>query len=177
MLNQMKQPQKTLILGLLLMLIFTAACNSSGGREPSADESETMSEMDHEEMDQEDEDEMEHEEMEGMEHDNDNHDGVNRIPNLDGAAIRIVSPTGGDSFKAGEQILVEVEVENFKLGEGDKHWHIYIDGSSWGMVMGENRDQPISGLEPGEHEIAVYLSIQTHEEYMDGDQIMITVEE
>jgi hypothetical protein len=35
----------------------------------------------------------------------------------------------------------------------------------------------IRGLEPGRHEIAVYLSIDTHEELEDGDAITIEVAE
>jgi hypothetical protein len=32
-------------------------------------------------------------------------------------------------------------------------------------------------LEPGEHEVSVFLSIDTHEEYEDGDSVTIVVEE
>lgn len=118
--------------------------------------------------------EMEHEETDD-EHDEADH-ALNRIPNQDGATVSIISPADGDTFPAGDQVIVEIELQNFELGEGN-HWHIYVDGTSWGMVMGENTDQPLTGMKPGEHEIAVFLSIDTHEEYEDGDQITITVEE
>ena len=45
------------------------------------------------------------------------------------------------------------------------------------MVMGSNHDQVLRGLEPGEHEIGVFMSIETHEQLEDGDSVTITVEE
>ena len=156
------------LLALSLSLVIFTACTSS-----SADDGteEDMGEMDHD-------DEMDHD-MEEMEHDEDmahDHD-VARIPNEGGAAISILSPKDGSTAKFGDQIIVEVAVENFVLGENGNHWHIYIDGNSWGMVMGQNTEQALTGIEPGEHEIAVYMSIESHEEYEDGDQIHIVVEE
>ncbi|MCA9897366.1 MAG: hypothetical protein H6654_05250 [Ardenticatenaceae bacterium] len=149
-----------LVITLLLAGLFLAACGST---EPAADE------------------EVEH--MDDMAHDDGEHEEVHdpnevhmRIPNEDGAAISITSPQEGDTFKTLDQIIVEIEVENFELG-GNNHWHVYVDGTSYGMVMGGNTDQPLPGLEPGEHEISVFLSIDTHEEYEDGDSITVVVEE
>jgi hypothetical protein len=88
-----------------------------------------------------------------------------------------VAPEDGSTFPFGEQIIVEVAVENFDLSETGNHWHVYVDGDSWGMVMGGNTEQVLTGVAPGEHEIAVYLSIESHEEYEDGDEIHIVVEE
>lgn len=157
--------KQTLFLAALLLLgaFLITACNT-------ADSTSSDDHMDHENMD-----DMEHEEMEDPDHDHSDH-ADDRIPNEGGAAIRIVSPADGDTFAAGEQVIVEVAVENFELGDNN-HWHVYVDGTSWGMVMGGNADQPLNGLEPGEHEISVYLSIDTHEEYEDGDAITITVTE
>lgn len=104
------------------------------------------------------------------------HGGGERVPN-EGAAIRITAPADGATFQAGEQVIVEVEVENFVLGEDGNHWHVYVDDVSWGMVVGGNTDQPLTGLEPGAHEVSAYLSIGTHEEMMDGDSVTIVVEE
>ncbi len=146
----------------LFLLPFAIACTSS-----TTDEGNAAGEMEHtdEEMDHDD----------GMEHDDDhNHqEEHNRVPN-NGAAVHIVSPADGETFKVGDEVTVEIELEEFELGDGN-HWHIYVDGSSWGMVMGENMDDTLRGLEAGEHEIAVYLSIDTHEELEDGDAIMIVV--
>jgi hypothetical protein len=109
------------------------------------------------------------------EHEDAEHSSDERIPN-DGAAIRILSPADGATFAEGEDILVEVEVEGFILGEEGSHWHIYIDGSSWGMVVGNDTDQALSGIAPGEHLLEVYLAGGDHIELMDGDSIHIVVE-
>ena len=170
------------ILLLLIAGMLLAACSSAGGTEPAADD-ENMESMDDEEME-----DMEHDdEMEGMEHDDDmEHEGdddhehgddVERIPNEGGATITILSPEDGATFSTLDQIIVDVEVENFELGVDGSHWHVYVDGTSFGMVMGGNTDQPLPGLESGEHEISVFLAIGTHEEYQDGDSVTVVVEE
>lgn len=169
-----------LVLALLFTALFLAACSSAGGTEPAADE-ETMEEM--EDMDHEDMEDMDHEDMENMDHedmedmDHEHEDEHNRIPNEGGATISIISPEDGTTFGTLDQVLIEVEVENFELGVNDNHWHVYVDGVSFGMVMGGNTDQALPGLEPGEHEVSVFLSIGTHEEYEDGDSVTIIVNE
>ena len=168
MINKNNLTRFWLVIGLLLTTLFFVACSSAGGTEPAADD-ETMEDMD--EME-----DMDHDEMDDMDHDDMDHEH-NRIPNEDGAAITITSPEEGATFSELDQVLVEVEVENFNLGEEGNHWHVYVDGVSFGMVMGGNTDQALPGLEPGEHEVSVFLSIGTHEEYEDGDQIHIVVEE
>jgi hypothetical protein len=154
----------------LFILLFAAACAPTSDEGSAANESQPAGEGEPHE------DEAEHEE--GDEHGEEEHDEAEahgRVPN-NGAAIHILSPADGATFNAGDEVTVAVEVENFTLGEGN-HWHIYVDGSSWGMVMGENTDDIVRGLEPGEHEISVYLSIETHEELEDGDAVTIMVEE
>ena len=166
-----------LFLALAFALFIFSACTSSSSDSSDSEEMGEMEEMDH---DSEDMEEMDHD-MEEMDHDDEmehNHDdGVSRIPNQDGATISIVGPEDGSSYAFGDQIIVEVAVENFELGEDGSHWHIYIDGSSWGMVMGKNTEQALTGIEPGMHEISAFLAIGTHEEFENGDSIMITVEE
>lgn len=154
----------------LIMLGLLAACGSAG-TEPAADDAAGMEEMDGGAMNGMEE--MDDGEMEEMDHG----DGtVQRVPN-EGAVIKIISPADGETFDVSQQILVEVEVENFELGEAGNHWHVYVDGTSWGMVMGANTDQPLTGLTPGEHEISVFMSTETHEELEDGDSVTITVTE
>jgi hypothetical protein len=151
---------------LMLVMLFAAACTASSDAGNTADGAEsTVEDMEHEDV--EHDDDHEHEEGEDHEHE--------KVPN-NGAAVHIVAPADGATFAVGDEVIVEVEVENFTLGDGN-HWHIYVDGSSWGMVMGENTDDTLRGLEAGEHEISVSLSIDTHEEMEDGDTIMIMVEE
>lgn len=146
-----------LVLSLLLAGLFLVACTSS---------EDSMDEMDHSDMEEMDD-----------EHDHDHEETPNRIPNEGGASITITSPQEGDTFNTLDQIIVEVDVENFVLGEDGNHWHVYVNGVSFGMVMGGNTDQPLPGLEPGEHEISVFMSIDSHEEYEDGDSVTVIVEE
>lgn len=98
------------------------------------------------------------------------------IPN-DGAVIRILSPADGATFKTGDEILVEVEVENFPLGENGNHWHIRLNGEPNVMVVGGNLDQALRGLEPGEYVIGAYLSTGDHQDLEEGSEITVTVEE
>lgn len=99
-----------------------------------------------------------------------------RLPN-EGAVIRIVSPSDGATFSQNEEIVVEIETENFVLGEDERHWELYVDGASWGSIEGGNQDEVVRGLEPGEHEITVYLSLGSHEQLEDGSKRHITVTE
>ena len=117
----------------------------------------------------------EHSEEHG-EHGEHEHDSDERIANPEGASITILTPADGAIFAEGDEVLVEVEVENFVLGQDGNHWHVYVDGSSWGMVMGENTSEALRGLEPGTHEIATYIAGGDHIEFEDGDSITITVE-
>ncbi len=151
---------KNLLLSLFLVfsLAFFAACSDGSD---NTNEEEHMEEGEHME-------DSEH--VEGDEHD----DG--RIPNPEGATIRLLAPADGATFAEGEEVLVEVEVDNFVLGEDGNHWHVYIDGTSWGMVMGENTSQAIRGLEPGEHDIEVYIAGGDHIDFQEGDSIQITIE-
>jgi len=100
----------------------------------------------------------------------------NRVPN-NGAAVKIISPPTGTTVQKGTQVILEIETTNFDMSNEGNHWHVYVDGQSWGMVTGGNMDQPLTGLGSGEHEIGVYLSIDTHEELQEGDSITITVSE
>ena len=108
------RPFLLLLLLLLPAVIFNAACS---GEEASSDH-----EMNHSATDTDHADE-----------------GVVRVPNENGAAIQITSPANGATFAAGEQVIVEVSTDNFPLGETDNHWHVYVDGASWGMIMGGNQ--------------------------------------
>ncbi len=99
-----------------------------------------------------------------------------RIPN-EGRAVYIVSPEDSAVFAYGESFQVEIEMENFELDVEGSHWHVYVDGNSWAMILGKDTKQVLRSLEPGEHEISVYIANGAHEEYEDGDAIAITVTE
>jgi hypothetical protein len=173
----MTQAKTSLILLVLsLISIFALALAACGGAAQATDtggsdmqENGEMGEEGHEEHEEGEHEEGEHEEEEHE------HGSEERIPN-DGAVIRILGPADGATFAEGEDILVEVEVEGFILGEEGSHWHIYIDGSSWGMVVGNDTDQALSGIEPGEHLLEVYLAGGDHIELVDGDAIHIVIE-
>lgn len=98
------------------------------------------------------------------------------VPN-NGALVRLLSPENGATFAHGAEILVAIETENFTLGEDGNHWHIFIDGSTWAMIVGADADYAITGVEPGEHELSVYLANGDHQNLEDGATVTITVEE
>ena len=169
--NYKKQIRMSII--IFSLFLFLAACSSAGGNEPAVEESSGGDEM--EGMSSDEMESMDHEES--TEHSEHEHEGdSSRIMN-EGATIEITSPVTGTTFGFGEQVLVEVDVQNFELGVEGSHWHVYIDGSSWGMVLGGNLDQPLVGLEPGEHMIETFLANGDHEELMQGSSVMIVVEE
>lgn len=151
------------VLGVSLLV----ACASSAGEAGNEQGVEPQTEQEGEEHNED----AEHSEEGG--HDEDTPE---RVPN-DGAIIRIVSPTNGAVFKVGDEILVQIETENFPLGEEERHWELYVDGSSWGSIEGGNTDEAIRGLDPGEHEVAVFMSLGSHEQLEDGDSVTIVVEE
>ena len=154
----------SLMIGGVFLL---SAC---GGSDSMEDEHSEGMEMEH----QDEGEESEHDHEEGM--DEHGRGDIVMIPN-DGASIFITAPGGNATFSTDEDVLVEVSVENFTLGEEGNHWHVYVDDVSYGMVMGGRLEQALRGLEPGEHTISVFLSNGGHEELMEGDAIVIQVEE
>lgn len=162
--------RKHLLLSLCLLFslaLFAACAGDSTTNSNSGTDQEHAAEEEGEHNDEHAADE---------EHGEHEHD-EERIPNPDGAAISILSPEDGTTFLVGDEIPVEVQVDNFAIGENDNHWHVYVDGTSWGMVMGGNTTETLRGLEAGEHEIEVYIAGGDHIEFEDGDSIHITVEE
>jgi ABC-type Zn2+ transport system substrate-binding protein/surface adhesin len=147
---------------LAIFVIFSlatfTACSSSSSDSDSDHEHENEEEHEHD-------DEMEHE----------HEDEHLRIPN-EGASISIASPENGATFLEDDDVVVTVETDQFALGEEGNHWHVYVDGTSWGMVVGGRLEETLGGLEPGERMIEVYLTTGTHEELKAGDSITITIE-
>ncbi|MFQ5400831.1 MAG: hypothetical protein ACE5E7_14695 [Anaerolineae bacterium] len=177
LLKKCRAPRYGLGALLLALLLMTAACtaNNNDGGSDSASDAQDMSSSDMSDggMDSMDNGSMD---MEGMDHDHADGDHANRVPN-NGAVIQIISPADGSTFANGEEIKVEVQVENFSLGENGNHWHVYIDGEPRNMVMGNDTDDIIRGLDPGEHELGVFLANGDHFDLEEGDSIHVTVQE
>jgi hypothetical protein len=163
-----------------LFALVSCSPSATGGQTPTPEaeevvpiEGEPTEEADHEHS----EGEADHEHDEENEHaESEQGHSAGRIPN-DGAVVRIVSPADGAVFGAADEVLVEVETENFDLAAEGNHWHVYVDGASYGMIVGGDTDHALRNLEAGEHEISVYLSIGTHEELEEGDAVVIQVEQ
>ena len=143
------------VLILFLVVIFAAACSSTSNNDTNHEHANN---------------EGEHEHNEAESHD--------MIPN-DGAVIRLISPVNGTTFTTADEIKVEVEVENFPLGqdEGGNHWHIFVGESEYAMVVGQNTSDVIRGLEPGEYTITVNLANGDHQDLEDGDSVTVTITE
>jgi hypothetical protein len=157
-------PRRKLALILLsclaVLTLALAACTPAPASSPEAEHTEEHVE------------EGEHAEDE---HGEEDHEHGDRLPN-EGAVVRIVSPADGETIAGGE-VVVEIETENFVLGEDGQHWHVYLDGESSGMVGGGDTEYVLRAVEPGEHTIEVYLGLGTHEELEDGASVTITVTE
>ena len=154
--------RKLLITILLVVLaLVAAACSSSNNTNNTADDSE----HNHAANNEHDHGDAEHE-----------HGSSEMVPN-NGAVITLLSPTDGDSFTTSDEIKVEVEVENFSLGQDDNHWHIYVGDTEYAMVVGENTSDVIRGLEPGEYTVTVRLANGDHQDLEEGDSATITISE
>lgn len=109
-------------------------------------------------------------------HDHEDHHGGDRIPN-NGAVIRIASPEEGALFGEFEDVIIEVEIDNFVLGEEGNHWHVYVDGVSRAHVMSQAHDYALRGLEPGDYLLEVFLADGNHRDLEEGDAVTITIHE
>ena len=112
--------------------------------------------------------------MEAAGQDHKSHAHPERIPNQ-GAVIRLVDPEDGAIFRQGEDIQVEIEYENFDLGEEGQHWHIYVNDQPGQMIMGKTTDAVLRDLEPGQYQISTYLAATSHTELEEGAMVTIRV--
>jgi hypothetical protein len=169
-------------LAVIMALGLASACSSSAedaDTEEVEHEEDTLEEGALEEGQHEDdtleEGALEEDTLEEGEHEEGEHEEGSRIPN-DGATIHIVDPVDGSAFSVDDDIVIEVEVLGFDLAVEGNHWHVYVDGISYGMVTGGDTDKVLRGLEPGERLVEVYIAGGDHIEFEDGDKITITVE-
>jgi hypothetical protein len=168
----MKQTTISVLL-ILLAALLLVACGPGGETAVDHHEPAHTEVEEHDRDHDHDDDHDSHSDSHGASHDHD-HDHGPRIPN-NSAVVRITAPADGETFARDEQIILEIETENFAPGEDGNHWHIYVNDESWGKVGGANYSEVLRGLPPGAHEISVYLSIATHEELEDGDTVTITI--
>lgn len=150
---------RKLLLTLLLvaLALVAAACSASNNTNHNND---VNSEHNHTE--------------ENAEHEHD--EDAEMVPN-NGAIITLLSPADGATFTTDDEIKVEVEVENFSLGQDGNHWHINVGDTEYAMVVGENTSDVIRGLEPGEYTITVRLANGDHQDLEEGDTATITITE
>jgi len=154
--------RRLLLLFLLIAVaLFAAACSASNRTNLTDNEHDNVN--------------SEHNETE----DNTEHEGseeTSTVPN-NGAVIRLISPSDGTTFTVADEIKVEIEVENFPLGQDGNRWHLYVDDTEYAMVIDKNTRDVIRGLEPGEYTITVRLANGEHQDLEDGDSATITVTE
>lgn len=88
----------------------------------------------------------------------------------EGASVKILSPTAGQSFK-GDQVPLQ-----FKLVKGKKghHVHAYVDGELMGMF--ESDKGTLTGIKPGKHTLELRVIAADHETELDvKDKVEFTV--
>ena len=156
---------------LLITIGFLTACSASTTSSPTATPTENS---DHMEM--EHNDGMEHDDMDMGEHEEHEHQFEEPQIDNNGAVIKILSPTDHTTFQEGDSIQVEIELTDFVLAEDGNHWHIYVNGISYGMVTGQTNKHVLNGIEVGEQHIEVFMANGEHEQLRVGDAVAIIVE-
>lgn len=100
---------------------------------------------------------------------------ANRAPN-NGAKIRLVSPVDGADLTTGQEVVVKIDYENFPMEQTLNHWHLHVDGQLTQMIL-SGTEAVIPSLDPGQHQIAIYLALEHHQELEVGDSIDVMVNE
>jgi hypothetical protein len=89
----------------------------------------------------------------------------------EGASIKILSPTKGQSFK-GDKIPVEFKLTKGKRGH---HAHAYVDGELMGMF--ESAKGTLNGVKPGKHTLELRVVADDHQTELDAtDRVEFTVQ-
>ena len=88
----------------------------------------------------------------------------------EGAKIKIVSPTKGQSFN-GDKIPLEFALTKGKRGH---HVHAYVDGELMGMF--ESAKGTLNGIKPGKHVLELRVVASDHQTELDArDTVEFTV--
>jgi hypothetical protein len=89
----------------------------------------------------------------------------------EGANIKILSPTKGQSFK-GDKVPIEFKLTKGKRGH---HVHAYVDGELMGMF--ESAKGTLNGVKPGKHTLELRVVANDHKTELDAtDRVEFTVQ-
>ena len=88
----------------------------------------------------------------------------------EGASVKILSPTKGQTFK-GDQVPLKFKLVKGKAGH---HVHAYVDNELVGMFEGEKGT--LNGIKPGSHVLKLRVVTADHKTELDAsDEISFTV--
>jgi hypothetical protein len=88
----------------------------------------------------------------------------------EGAIIKILSPTKGQTFK-GDKVPIEFKLTKGKRGH---HAHAYVDGELMGMF--ESAKGTLNGVKPGKHTLELRVVANDHKTELDAtDRVEFTV--
>src|SRR5678815_5372468 len=88
----------------------------------------------------------------------------------EGASVKILSPTNGETFKA-DQVAIQFKLVKGKAGH---HVHAYVDNELMGMFEGEKGT--LNGIKPGAHVLKLRVVADDHKTELDaGDEVSFTV--
>ena len=96
--------------------------------------------------------------------------GTAALKPAEGASIKILSPTKGQSFK-GDKVPIEFKLTKGKRGH---HAHAYVDGELMGMF--ESAKGTLNGVKPGKHTLELRVVADDHKTELDAtDRVEFTV--
>lgn len=90
------------------------------------------------------------------------------------AAVEIASPAAGDEVGDSFDVEFASSEEIGPTDSGDKHFHLYYDGSDEYEVV-ESTSFTVDSLDEGEHTLTAKLANADHSETGDEDEISVTV--
>ena len=87
-----------------------------------------------------------------------------------GASVKILSPTKGQTFKS-EQVPIQFKLVKGKAGH---HVHAYVDNKLMGMF--ESEKGTLNGIKPGTHVLKLQVVAADHKTELDAsDEVSFTV--
>jgi hypothetical protein len=96
--------------------------------------------------------------------------GKSSLKPAEGASVKILSPTKGQTFK-GDQVPIQFKLVKGKAGH---HVHAYVDNELVGMFEGERGT--LNGIKPGAHVLKLRVVAGDHKTELDAsDEISFSV--